>query len=53
MEKTVIVEVRAGVATVTLNRADGANALDLAMGRDLLEATCAAWRRRASRWAVT
>jgi 2-(1,2-epoxy-1,2-dihydrophenyl)acetyl-CoA isomerase len=37
MEKTVLVEVRAGVATVTLNRADGANALDLAMGRDLLE----------------
>ncbi|MDQ1309053.1 MAG: 2-(1,2-epoxy,2-dihydrophenyl)acetyl-CoA isomerase, partial [Pseudomonadota bacterium] len=38
MEKTVLVQVREGVATVTLNRADGANALDLAMGRDLLEA---------------
>ena len=38
MDKTVLVEVRDGVATVTLNRADGANALDLAMGRDLLEA---------------
>ena len=38
MEKTVLVEVREGVATVTLNRAEGANALDLAMGRDLLEA---------------
>lgn len=38
MDKTVLVEVRDGVATVTLNRAEGANALDLAMGRDLLEA---------------
>lgn len=38
MEKTVLVEVRDRVATVTLNRPAGANALDLAMGRDLLEA---------------
>jgi len=38
MDKTVLVEARDGVATVTLNRADGANALDLTMGRDLLEA---------------
>jgi len=38
MSKTVLVEVRDRVATVTLNRAEGANALNLAMGRDLLEA---------------
>jgi 2-(1,2-epoxy-1,2-dihydrophenyl)acetyl-CoA isomerase len=38
MEKTVLVEVRDGVATVTLNNAAGANALTLSMGRDLLEA---------------
>jgi len=38
MEKTVLVDVRDGVATVTLNRPEGANALNLAMGRDLLEA---------------
>jgi len=38
MSKTVLVEVHDRVATVTLNRAEGANALDLAMGRDLLEA---------------
>ena len=38
MSKTVLVEVRDRVAMVTLNRAEGANALNLAMGRDLLEA---------------
>lgn len=38
MERTVLVDVRDGVATVTLNRSEGANALNLAMGRDLLEA---------------
>lgn len=38
MEKTVLVEVRDGVATVTLNRPAGANALNMDMGRDLLEA---------------
>ena len=37
MTKTVLVAVCDGVATVTFNRADGANALNLAMGRDLLE----------------
>jgi 2-(1,2-epoxy-1,2-dihydrophenyl)acetyl-CoA isomerase len=38
MTKTVLATVRDGVATVTFNRADGANALNMAMGRDLLEA---------------
>jgi len=38
MDKTVLVELREGVATVTLNRPAGANALNMAMGRDLLEA---------------
>jgi 2-(1,2-epoxy-1,2-dihydrophenyl)acetyl-CoA isomerase len=38
MTDTVLLEVRDGVATVTLNRPEGANALDLAMGRDLLAA---------------
>ena len=38
MSTTVLVEVRDRVAMVTLNRAEGANALNLAMGRDLLEA---------------
>jgi 2-(1,2-epoxy-1,2-dihydrophenyl)acetyl-CoA isomerase len=38
MDKAVLVELREGVATVTLNRADGGNVLDMAMGRDLLEA---------------
>lgn len=38
MDKTVLVEVRDRVATVTLNRPAGANALNMAMGRDLLEA---------------
>jgi len=38
MNKTVLLETRDGIATVTLNRPEGANALDLAMGRDLLEA---------------
>jgi len=37
MTKTVLVVVCDGVATVTFNRADGANALNMAMGRDLLE----------------
>jgi 2-(1,2-epoxy-1,2-dihydrophenyl)acetyl-CoA isomerase len=36
MTDTVLLELRDGVATVTLNRPEGANALDLAMGRDLL-----------------
>jgi 2-(1,2-epoxy-1,2-dihydrophenyl)acetyl-CoA isomerase len=38
MEKTVLVEVRDAVATVTLNRPEAANALNMVMGRDLLEA---------------
>ena len=38
MTKTVLAAVCDGVATVTFNRADGANALNMAMGRDLLEA---------------
>jgi 2-(1,2-epoxy-1,2-dihydrophenyl)acetyl-CoA isomerase len=38
MEKTVLLEVAGGVATVTLNRAEAANALNLDMGRALLEA---------------
>jgi len=38
MDKTVLVEVRDGVATVTLNNAASGNILDMAMGRDLLEA---------------
>jgi 2-(1,2-epoxy-1,2-dihydrophenyl)acetyl-CoA isomerase len=38
MDKTVLLETRDGVATVTLNRPDGANAMDMTMGRDLLEA---------------
>jgi len=37
MGKTVLLETREGVATVTLNRPEGANALDMTMGRDLLE----------------
>jgi 2-(1,2-epoxy-1,2-dihydrophenyl)acetyl-CoA isomerase len=37
MHKTVLLDLIDGVATVTLNRPDGANAIDLAMGRDLLE----------------
>ena len=36
MTRTVLLERRDGVATVTLNRPEGANALDMAMGRDLL-----------------
>lgn len=36
MEKTVLLEVRDAVAIVTLNRPEGANALDMSMGRDLL-----------------
>lgn len=38
MDKTVLFDLADGVATVTLNRADAGNALNLAMGRDLLEA---------------
>jgi len=38
MDKTALVEVRDGVATVTLNNAASGNILDMAMGRDLLEA---------------
>lgn len=38
MEKTVLVERRDGVATVTLNQPGGANALTMDMGRDLLAA---------------
>jgi 2-(1,2-epoxy-1,2-dihydrophenyl)acetyl-CoA isomerase len=38
MDKTVLLETRDGIATVTLNRPDGANAMDMTMGRDLLEA---------------
>lgn len=37
MNKTVLLELNDGIATVTLNRPTAANALDLAMGRDLLE----------------
>ena len=36
MTRTVLLERRDGVATVTLNRPEGANALDMTMGRDLL-----------------
>jgi 2-(1,2-epoxy-1,2-dihydrophenyl)acetyl-CoA isomerase len=38
MDKTVLVHLVDGVATVTLNRAEAGNALNLAMGRDLLDA---------------
>ena len=38
MDTTVLVEVRDGVATLTLNNAPGGNILDMAMGRHLLEA---------------
>src|SRR5512141_748314 len=38
MSKTVLVEVRDHVATVTFNRPDASNALNLDMGKDLLEA---------------
>jgi len=38
MDATVLVEVRDGVATLTLNNAPGGNILDMAMGRHLLEA---------------
>ena len=38
MSKTVLVEVRDHVATVTLNRPEVSNVLDLTMGRDLLAA---------------
>jgi 2-(1,2-epoxy-1,2-dihydrophenyl)acetyl-CoA isomerase len=38
MTDTVLLEVRDGVATVTLNQPEAANALGMAMGRDLLAA---------------
>jgi 2-(1,2-epoxy-1,2-dihydrophenyl)acetyl-CoA isomerase len=38
MEQAVLVDMRDGVATVTLNRPEGSNALNMAMGRELLEA---------------
>lgn len=38
MDKTVLVELRDGVALVTLNRPEAANAIDMAVGRELLEA---------------
>jgi 2-(1,2-epoxy-1,2-dihydrophenyl)acetyl-CoA isomerase len=41
MSKTVLLDVRDGVATVTLNRPDAANALNMECGRDLLEAALA------------
>jgi 2-(1,2-epoxy-1,2-dihydrophenyl)acetyl-CoA isomerase len=41
VNKSVLLETRDGIATVTLNRPEGANALDMAMGRDLLEAALA------------
>jgi 2-(1,2-epoxy-1,2-dihydrophenyl)acetyl-CoA isomerase len=41
MPKTVTLEVADGVATVTLNRPEAGNALDMVMGRDLLEAALA------------
>jgi 2-(1,2-epoxy-1,2-dihydrophenyl)acetyl-CoA isomerase len=37
MSDTVLLDVRDGVATVTLNQPEAANALSMAMGRDLLE----------------
>jgi 2-(1,2-epoxy-1,2-dihydrophenyl)acetyl-CoA isomerase len=37
MTDTVLLDVRDGVATVTLNQPEAANALSMAMGRDLLE----------------
>jgi 2-(1,2-epoxy-1,2-dihydrophenyl)acetyl-CoA isomerase len=41
MEKTVLLEVAEGVATVTLNRVDAGNALNMQMGRELLDAALA------------
>lgn len=41
MDKTVLLDVADGVATVTLNRADNGNALNMQMGRDLLDAALA------------
>ena len=41
MSKTVLLDIRDGVATVTLNRPDAANALDMECGRDLLEVALA------------
>lgn len=41
MSQTVLVEVRDHVATVTLNRPEASNALDMALGRDLLAAALA------------
>ena len=41
MSKTVLLDVRDGVATVTLNRPDAANALNMECARDLLEVALA------------
>jgi 2-(1,2-epoxy-1,2-dihydrophenyl)acetyl-CoA isomerase len=41
MDKTVLLEVAEGVATVTLNRVDAGNALNMQMGRELLDAALA------------
>ena len=52
MSKTVLVEVRDHVATVTLNRPEASNALNLAMGRDLLAAALQCEDDRAIRTVV-
>jgi 2-(1,2-epoxy-1,2-dihydrophenyl)acetyl-CoA isomerase len=52
MDKTVLVEVRDGVATVTLNRPQASNALDMTMGRDLLEVALGVEADRAVRAVV-
>ena len=41
MARFVLLDLADGVATVTLNRPDAGNSLDLPMGRDLLEAALA------------
>jgi 2-(1,2-epoxy-1,2-dihydrophenyl)acetyl-CoA isomerase len=41
MDKTVLLEVAEGVATVTLNRVDAGNAVNMQMGRELLDAALA------------
>lgn len=52
MSTTVNVEFQGSVATVTLNRPEQANTLDLAMGRDLLAAALACEGRRETRAVV-